>query len=142
MKRLTFTFLVVAALGAGLAVGCAKARHVAVQVDATVATAVFAVDDAELALCQNHVLTPAQCDDFNPKIKAALQDVKAVTTAIQATPTNGTVPTSLPQLLQTLRTIQAISIALPPSDATSGLVQRVNTALDAAIALLSKIAGN
>jgi hypothetical protein len=140
VKRCLFSLAVLCAFTLG--VSCAKARHVAVQVDATVATAIFAVDDAEFAACQAHTLSQAQCDALNPKIKAALEDVKAVTAALQATPNSGTVPKTLPQLVQTLRSVQAIALALPASDVTAGLITRINTALDAAIALLSKIAGN
>jgi hypothetical protein len=140
MKRVTLSLAVLLAFMLGA--GCAKARHLAVQVDYTVASAVAAVDDAEFAACAAKAISQAQCDALNPKIKAALLDVKAVTAAIQATPKSGTVPKTLPDLIQTLRSVQAIALALPASDATSGVTSKVNIALDAAIALLSKIAGN
>lgn len=141
MKQIVLTFLVSVALAAGATVGCAKARHVAVQIDSTVSTVVFALDDAELAACQTHALTQEQCDRLGPMIVSALKDVKTATAAIQAVPKNGQVPQSLPALIQTLRSVQMIALALPPSQVTDGLVAKTNTALDAAIALLSKIAG-
>lgn len=142
MKAVRLVVFSLAVALSALAGACAHARHIAVQVDATVSTAIFAVDDAEFAACQAHVITQAQCDALNPKIKAALVDVKAVTAALQATPKTGTVPKTLPDLILTLRSVQAIALALPPSPATDGITSKVNTALDAAIALLSKIAGN
>lgn len=131
-------------IGAALALtfgGCAHARHVAVVADASFATAIFALDDAELQACQQHVLTQAQCDAANPKIKQALIDVRAVSLALQATPKNVAVPKSLPDLLTDLTQVQAI---LAPSAALGGqaalAASKAQTALDQAIAIVRLVA--
>lgn len=131
------------AFGLGLTAGaCAKARHVAVVADATVAQAVFALDDAELAACQAHVLTEAQCAALNPLVKQALVDVRSVTAAIKASPATGKVPVDLPSLLKGLTDIQAI---VGPLSAVGGpvgvLATKTKVALDQAIAVLTPLAG-
>lgn len=107
MKRIALVLLCV------LTVACATVRQVAIVADQTFAAAVFALDDAEYAACQSHVLSEAQCAALNAPIKQALVDVKAVTLAIKASPTSG-VPTSLPALLKDLGDVQAVIAALGP----------------------------
>lgn len=139
VARLLIVVTLFLALGVA---GCAKARHVAVLGDVAFSQAVFALDDAELAACQNHTLRPQQCDELNPKIRQALIDVKAVTAAIQASPKSGVVPTSLPDLLKDLTDAQAV---IAPLAAAGGpladLGQKSTNAINQAIALLRAIAG-
>lgn len=121
----------------GLSFGCASARQAAIVADQTFATAVFAVDDAEFAAWQNGVVTADQHAKLNPKIKQALEDVKAVSQAIKSSPSN--LPKSLPALLADLNAIQmAINDlrVLAPD-----LVGRIGTANAKAIDLLNKLTG-
>lgn len=128
-------------VGFGLS-ACAKARHVAVVADATFAQSVFALDDAELSACQTHVLTDTQCASLNPLLREALVDVKVVTAAIQASPSSGVVPSTLPGLLKSLEDIQAIVGPLSSAGGTLGvLASTTSTAMNQAIAVLSAIAG-
>lgn len=124
-------------------VGCAKARHVAVLADATFAQAVFAVDDAEFKACETHVapFTVEVCAAANPKIKQALQDVKAVTLAIQASPSNGSVPKDLPSLLASLTDIQAILSPLSPSLIKDEIASKIQYAIRLAVAVLNSFVG-
>jgi len=139
--RLMVVFLFSFVVGAGIT-SCAKARHIAVLGDVAFSQAVFALDDAELAACQNKTLTPAQCDALNPPIKQALIDVKAVTAAIQAAPKSGVVPLSLPELMKDLTGVQAVLASFGAADGhLMDLVAKANAALNQAIALLRAIAG-
>jgi len=121
--------------------GCATAHHAAVVVDATLASTVFAVDDAELTACQMHVLTDAKCAELNTPIKKALQDVKALTAALQATPNVGTVPASLSAVLQDLQTVDTILHALAQGPDIKPLVDKVQAAQQAVINQLAKLTG-
>ena len=89
--------LVALVLGGTLVAGCASAHQTAIVIDQSFATAVFNLDDAEYQACQTGTLTVAQCAALNGPITKALEDVKAVSLAIKATPTG--VPHSLPVLL-------------------------------------------
>lgn len=113
--------------------GCAHARHVAVVADVAFAQAVFAVDDAETAACQSHVMSEAACTAANPSIIKALQDVKAVTLALQATPKNVAVPKNLPDLLTDLTTAQAIVAPLANAPSAPAQVQTLGAKIQAAI---------
>lgn len=124
-------------------VACASTRHVLVQVDATFAQAVFAVDDAEFQACAARVapFTAEVCAAANPKIKQALVDVKAVTAALQATPKSGVVPKDLPSLIQNLNDVQGILLPLSQSVAKSDVTTKVQSALAKATAVLTAVAG-
>lgn len=119
-----------------LSVHCAGARHVAVVADASFAQVVFALDDAEFQACVAHVLTTAQCEAANPKIKQALLDVKAATKAIQDTPKNAQPPTSLVSLLADLTAVQTIIGDLSPGPVKKSLTDKITTALGQALSLL------
>ncbi len=121
--------------------GCASAHHVAVVVDATLAQTVFSVDDAELAACQAHVLTDAKCAELNVPIKKALQDVKALTAALQATPSVGIVPASLSAVLSDLQLVNTILTALAQGPDIAPLVAKVQAAQQAVINQLAKLTG-
>ncbi len=126
-------------LGGTLLAGCAKARHVAVLADATFAQSVFAVDDAEFEACKTHIapFTVDVCAATDPKIKAALLDVKAVTAALQATPNAVTVPTNLPSLLKNLTDVQAILSPLEASGTKQDIAAKIAAALTKAIAVIN-----
>ena len=139
MNRLRWLAILVA-LSLGLS-ACAHARHTAVLIDATVAQAVFALDDAELKACQTGVLSQAQCDAVNPKIKQALLDVKALTESLQATPTDVAVPKNLPSLLAALTDIQAILGPTSQVPELKDVSAKANAAIAQAIAFLTTLAG-
>lgn len=121
---------------------CAGTRHVAVVADATFANAVFALDDAEFTACQMKRLTEAQCAALNPVIKRALEHVKAVTAALQATPKDGALPKDLPDLLQDLSDVRAALQPLAAVDGALGdLAAKAGIANNRAIALLKTLAG-
>ena len=122
-----------------LSLGCSTAvRQYVIVADQAFAATVFALDDAEFTACQRQILTPAQCTALNGPIKKALEDVKAVTLAIKAAP-KGTIPTSLPRLLQNLDDVQnvirAFQIVAPE------LSTKAAAANTAAIRLLTQLAG-
>lgn len=124
---------------------CAHARHIAVVADATFATAVFSIDDTETQACAAQILTPAACAAAGPKILAALQDVKAVTLALQATPNNVAVPKNLPDLLTDLTSVQAIlgpvvSAPNAPSSLTT-LAAQIQSAITQTIAVVKLFSG-
>ena len=135
--------VVIVAIVLGSSVACASARHVAVVADASFAQAVFAVDDAEFEACKTNVppFTPEVCAAANPKIKQALIDVKTVTAALQATPTNGQLPKDMPSLIQNLTDVQAMLSPLAPSVIKADIANKIQFALRLAIALLNSFAG-
>lgn len=114
-------------------VGCAHARHIAVVADGAFARAVFAVDDAENAACQSHQLSSDACAAANPKIVAALQDVRAVSLALQQTPKNVAVPKNLPDLLADLTSVQAIIAPIASVPNAPPAVQSLGANIAAAI---------
>jgi hypothetical protein len=122
---------------------CAKAHHIAVVADATFAQAVFALDDAEYQAWQQRTpaWTDAQHAQANPKIKHALEDVKAVTLALKAAPKGAPLPVALPDLITDLRAVEAILQPLAPSVVKDTLAMRTTKALDSAIVVLSAFAG-
>lgn len=120
---------------------CDKARHIAVTVDATVAQAVFAVDDAEWNAWKSGAISDERHVALNPKIKAALESVKTATAAVRAMKADGQVPGSLVTLIEEMRAVQTIVLGLPPSDLTRALGGKVDTALDKVIGLLSQVVG-
>lgn len=145
LRRIPISLLLLVSM---VAAGCgATGRHLAVQADYAFARAVFAVDDAEFAMCQAGTLAAQQCDALNPYIKSALQDVKAVSLALRELPVDAKAPTSLPDLLQNLTSIQKVLVpvlaALPPAvqAKVQPLLDRVTAALDEAIALVRLFSG-
>src|SRR4051812_5646865 len=126
-----------------LAAACGtKSYHAAVVVDQTLAQAVFAVDDAQWKACHELHTAPADlCARLDPAVKTALLDVKALTAALQATPKDAPLPKSLPALLQSLSTVRGIVDALGTGPTFSSLAAKVNTANNAAVALLSQFVG-
>ena len=141
MRRAGLLLLVLAfAGGLGGATACATARHHAVQIDAAFAQAVFAVDDTQRELCRTAVLTADACAASSPKILQALEHVRALTLAIQATPKDGTVPITLPNLLADLVAIQQIVEPFKTTTAAP-LAAKVSEALVKAAAVLTAIAG-
>jgi hypothetical protein len=128
-----------------LSVSCAHARHLGVMADASFSAAVFAIDDAETAACQQHVLSPETCAQADARIAAALQDVKAVTLALQATPKNVAVPKNIPDLLTDLTSLQGI--VAPLANAPSAPVQvqtlgqQITVALSQTIAVVRTFTG-
>jgi hypothetical protein len=117
-------------------------RRAAIAADQSFATAVFALDDAEWAVyqaCVPDAACEARHQQLNPPIKRALTDVKAVTAALKAAK-NGTLPTSLPDLLKDLADVQAVINALQPVVPKS-LADKVSTANQKALALLAQFAG-
>lgn len=131
--------LVVVAL---LAAGCGgSARHVAVVADQSLAQAVFAVDDAEFEACRAKVLSEAKCAELNPIIKQALQDVKALTAALQALPKDAPLPKSLPSLLAGLSQIQGVIDVLGEGPQFAPLGAKVHAANQKVIAVLTAFAG-
>ena len=127
-------------LGLSLVVSadCAKTRHLAVGADVVISQAVFALDDAELAAWQAHVVTDQQHVLMNPKIKHALEDVRAISASIKASPQAGHIPASLPDLMQDLSDTLAV---LQPLEGTEigALVRKAQFALNAAIAFLQSL---
>lgn len=141
LEVLGIGWLVGSVLGLLTASACGSARHPAVVVDATIAQLVFAVDDAELKVCQTGVLSVTQCTALNPKIKQALIDVKALTETIQKTPKTVAVPVNLPNLLSALTEVQAILVPSGQVPEVAALSQQVSAALAKVIALLRQFAG-
>ncbi len=122
-----------------LGAACSTAtRQYAIVADQAFAITVFALDDAEYTACQQRVMTPFQCASLNGPIKQALEDVKAVTLAIKATPV-GTVPASLPQLLKDLDDVQHVILALQV--VAPEIASKAAAANTAAISLLTQLAG-
>lgn len=138
MRRLYQATTIAACLLLAIALpACTGARHISVVADATFAQVVFAIDDAEFAACQTHaVITVAQCEAANPKIKQALIDVRAATKAIQDTPKSAQPPNTLVGLLADLTAIQAIFGDLSPGPLKASLTKQVTQALQQAITLL------
>ena len=124
----------------GLA-ACATTQQLVIKADIAYSTAVFALDDAEFSAC--HPTSPPAiadtCTILDVHLVKALQDVKAVTTAIKAAPT--TVPTSLPALLTDLSSIQIELNAAAQIPAIATLANRTAEDNAKAIALLPQIAG-
>lgn len=129
----------------GLSVGCGAARHVAVQVDASFATAVFAASDAALEACNQNVFTPAQCTvggSVNRNAQQALIDVKAVTQALQDAPTSAEVPKTLPDLLTSLSNLQTLVGDLAPTvPSKQALATKIQAALAQAIQVIRAFTG-
>lgn len=135
MRTIVFSLLALALVVAG---GCASARQIAIVADQSFATAVFALDDAAFQACQSKALADTQCAALNGPIKKALEDVKAVSLAIKASPTG--IPATLPTLLKDLQAVQdAIREAGPilPS-----LGAHASDANQKAIALLTQLLGD
>ena len=126
--------LFLGALGLSVA-SCAKTRHLAVGADVVISQAVWALDDAELAAWQAHVVSDQQHALMNPKIRHALEDVHAISAAIKASPKTGTIPATLPDLMQDLSDTLSV---LQPLEGTEidALVRKAQAALNAAIAFL------
>ena len=120
---------------------CATTQQLVIKADIAYSTAVFALDDAEFSAC--HPTPPPAiadtCAILDVHMVKALQDVKAVTTAIKAAPT--TLPTSLPELLTDLSSIQIELNAAAQIPAIANLANRTAEANAKAIALLTQIAG-
>jgi hypothetical protein len=134
--------LLALALGAASSACAGTARHVAVVADASIAQAVFALDDAEYAAChQQHVLSAEQCAKLDPIIKKALVDVKALTAALQAAPKDGQLPSTLPALLKDLNDIGAVIDALGAGPTFSGLAAKARQANATILGLLTQFAG-
>lgn len=125
----------------GMAAACTGVRHVAVVADESFAATVFAVDDAAFKACADKTLTQAQCDAINPKVKAALSDVKGVTQALIDTPKDAQVPKTLPDLLSNLTKVQALLADVTPSPVKQDLSDKVTKALDKAIEVVSAFTG-
>lgn len=138
----SFAVLLFAAL---LVSGCGAARHVAVQVDASFATAVFAASDAALEACKQGVFSQAQCTvggDVNRNAQQALVDVKAVTTALQNAPKDVAVPKNLPDLLTSLTNLQRVVGDLAPAlPAKQDLAGKIVSAIDQAIKVVQAFTG-
>ena len=121
--------------------GCATTQQLVIKADIAYSTAVFALDDAEFSAC--HPTPPPAsadtCTILDVHLVKALQDVKAVTTAIKAAPT--TIPTSLPALLTDLSSIQIELNAAAQIPAIANLANHTAEANAKAIALLTQIAG-
>lgn len=125
-----------------LAAACATVQQLAIKADMAYSTAVFALDDAEFAACHPvpaPPLTTDLCGPLDVKVVQALQDVKAVTVAIQTFPT--TVPTSLPALLSDLNSVQISLVGLEQNPLIMSLAAKTADANAKAIALLTQIAG-
>lgn len=122
---------------------CGAARHVAVQVDASFATAVFAASDAALAACQQGVFTPAQCQvggPVNANAQQALIAVKAVTQALQDAPKDAPIPKNLPDLLTALTNLQTLVGDLAPVvPAKQALKDRISVAVHQAILVVETL---
>jgi len=116
---------------------CGAARHVAVQVDAAFATAVFAASDAAMTACQQRVFTVEQCNvggSVNRNAQQALIDVKAVTQALQDAPKDGGIPKNLPDLLTALTNLQVLVGDLAPTiPAKQDLTAKILAAIGQAI---------
>lgn len=123
---------------------CGAQRHIAVQVDAAFATAVFAASDAAMEACKTMVFTPEQCavgGSVNRNAQQALLDVKAVTTALQDSK-DSTVPKNLPDLLVSLTNLQKIVGDLAPTIPTKNdLATKIIAAINQAIAVLKAYTG-
>ena len=137
MKRL-LPFVLLVSLSA-----CAHARHAAVVVDLAFVQSVTALDDAELQACTQGILNPQQCADANPKIRRALEDARAVTAAVQATPKNVAVPKNLPDLLADLTEVQNIigTSGLPAGPVLAKAQAAINQAL-ALLRLYAQVGGD
>lgn len=125
------------------AASCAKAKHIAVQVDVAYSTTLFAIDDAQWKACHPTPvdLTQAICDRLDPAIKHALEDGQALTRALQAAPRDGVVPQNLPDLLANLNSFQQILNEAKASPTVSNLASKVSMANSQLIALLKRLAG-
>lgn len=145
LKDVIAAFFIATLVGLGLSsAACASARHAAVVADATVAQVVFAVDDAEWTVyqaCRPAPTCEARHAKLNPPIKKALQDVKGVTAALQATPSAGAPPTSLVDLFADLQTVNTVLDALGTAPDLAPLVAKVRAAQSSAIDALSHFAG-
>lgn len=125
-----------------LTAACAGARHIAVVADATFAASVFALDDAAFTACQTNRLSPERCQQIKPLMVGAVEHVKAVTAAIQATPKDTQVPKNLPDLLQDLADMRAILLPLAATDGTLGdLAAKAGIANNRALAFLKTVTG-
>ena len=133
--------ILIVLMAASLVVGCGKARHVAVQADAVFAQAVFALDDLEFEACLVGALSAAQCAQTNPIIKRALLEVRAITAALQATPSAVSVPADLPTLIADLAAVQRIVAAAGTSPTVMALADQTDTALGKAADLLKAFTG-
>lgn len=122
---------------------CATVRHVAVIADASFAQAIFAVSNAEYEGCSMHTppFTVDVCAQADPPIKAALLDLDAVTTALQAMPKNGSLPKNLPALVKDLTTLQSIAGTFNASPAKNNFIRQIEHAVNQAIGLLDKFTG-
>ena len=134
-RQNTRTMKTLFALSVAFAMTCAgcsgSTRHVAIGVDYAFARAVFAFDDAEFALCQTGVLARAQCDQLNPLIRDAEISVKAATLALKALPKDGKIPTAIPDLLQSLDSVNAVLAT--PSQVDNPSVSALAVKLHAAV---------
>lgn len=123
-----------------LMAACATVQQLAIKADMAYATSVFALDDAEYAACHPDAALPAAvCADLDAKTAQALQDVQAVTRAIQTWPT--TVPKDLPALLSDLNAVQQTLAQLQRVPLVADLSAKVSTANANAIDLLTHLTG-
>lgn len=138
-------FAVMAVVGVLLlltTLGCGgSGRRVVVAANVTLVQAVFAVDDAEKTLCTQKILTMQQCADASPVILRALENAKAITSAVQASAGVSVVlPKSVPDILNDLAQVQQIIGPLANSSAAP-LVQKINVALDRVASAIAAFAG-
>lgn len=114
---------------------CGSTRHVAVVANATTATAVFLVDDTERAACKVHTppFTEQVCAELDPVLISMLRNGRRATMALQATPSDGRIPKSLPELQKDLKTLQTLMSAAVPGIAKMDLVLKIDAAIDWAI---------
>lgn len=132
------------ALCLALSVSCGKARHIGVQADFAYSTILFAIDDAQIHACNPAPapgLSEALCSRLNAAIKHGLDDGKALTQALQASPRDGVVPQNLADVLADLNNFSQILNEAKASPSFGGIAEKVAEANAKLIALLKQLAG-
>jgi hypothetical protein len=135
-----FLLLFLLALLLAASSACAKARHVAVVADQSVAAAVFAVDDGRREACQAQVLPAPTCMSLAITVLHAEQAVRAATAALQAAkPDEFVVPADLVTVLSDLQSVQAVVAPLKASPGVGALAAKVDAAIGAASQLITNL---
>jgi len=131
MRRLVPLLLVV------LVAGCSQnPRHNYAVASTTVATSLFAIQDAEEAAYRAARLTPAQHMVFNQTMLAALKVGREFNTAVLAWKPGETPPQQLPRLRELMLKLSTEIIATFPEDVRVEIQKTITATYDAILAVL------
>lgn len=123
-------------------VGCSQhPRHNYTVASVSVASALFAIQDAEDAAYRAGKLTPAQHVAFNQTLAPALEVGQAFNAAVLAWQPGETPPQQLPRLKELLLTLSTEVIATFPAEVRAEIQRTITATYDAVLAVLLAVGG-